>query len=579
MNSDSETGYPHGSPKPRRPKSRDVSSRYLSQSSLSSPERKFDLPSPRQTLSPRQKPPRSSNDTRRQRSFGGSSDDDGLIRGLWPAPTPIKTSSSSKKLDTFGDYLGKERLKDLKIDNKNNKVKQNIENPLFEYEMTGAKIAKENHKSFFGGSMRLGFPRRSSPKTPASKSSYYSPNLSGNETGIAPGRFSVDETAFRRRSLGPASDTADSGSECSDVSSGYRSSFSGKTLGKNSSLGSFKSSTASARRSGVEVSSKYLQDLRAKTRVGTPDPNVPRAKTRVGMPDPNVPIPSSLDKSPSIRTSKSSAVYGSGPAAPKWAMSPGREVLPPVDSRGKPPPAFSNLRPKGKGVGDLLSKGLGLFKGKKSTAAAAEATGGGSAPVASAVVGGLAVGYGGGERVHELRLMDTRLIQWSFVNARGAFVNLSMTNKAESNFIGAWHSITKLQHSVVQKKLQLDKEKLEMKLNFILHSHIKSLEAWGDIQAQNLSAVRGAKDSFHSAICRVPLVDGAKVVAKTITLISELAKVVRQEKALLQEFLELLRIISTLEIQERSLKCSLIQIKRSQQQQQQQNIHHQQTAS
>lgn len=249
MNSDRETGYPHGSPKPRRPKSRDVSSRYLSQSYLSSPERKFDLPSPRQTLSPRQKPHRSSNDTRRQRSFGGSSDDDGgLIRGLWPAPTPIKTSSSSKKLDTFGDYLGKERLKDLKIDNKNSKVKQNIENPLFEYEMAGEKIAKENHKSFFGGSMRLGFPRRSS-KTPASKSSYYSPNLSGNETGIAPGRFSVDETAFRRRSLGPASDTADSGSECSDVSSSYRSGFSGKTPGKNSSLGSFKSSTASARRS------------------------------------------------------------------------------------------------------------------------------------------------------------------------------------------------------------------------------------------------------------------------------------------------------------------------------------------
>ncbi|KAG5551879.1 hypothetical protein RHGRI_010103 [Rhododendron griersonianum] len=526
MNSDSETGYPHGSPKPRRPKSRDISSRYLSHSSLSSPERKFDLPSPRQTLSPRQKPPRSSHDTRRQRSFGGSSDDDGgLIRGLWPAPTPIKISSSSKKLDTFGDYLGKERLKDLKIDNKNSKVKQNIENPLFEYEMTGGKIAKENQKSFFGGSMRLGFPRRSS-KTPASKSSYYSPNLSGNETGIAPGRFSVDETALRRRSLGPASDTADSGSECSDVSSSYR------------------------------------------------------AKTRVGTPDPNVLILSSLDKSPSTRTSKSLAVYGSSPAAPKWAMSPGREVLPPVDSRGKPPPAFSNLRPKGKGVGDLLSKGLGLFKGKKSTAAAAEATGGGSTPVASAVVGGLAVGYGGGECVHELRLMDTRLIQWSFVNARGAFVNLSMTNKAERNFIGAWHSIAKLQHSVVQKKLQLDKEKLEMKLSFILHSHIKSLEAWGDIQAQNLSAVSGAKDSFHSAICRVPLVDGAKVMdphsaylalqhaanlatstnsmlytisptaEKTLTMISELAKVVRQEKALLQEFLELLRIISTLEVNE-----------------------------
>lgn len=114
-------------------------------------------------------------------------------------------------------------------------------------------------------------------------------------------------------------------------------------------------------------------------------------------------------------------------------------MLPPVvDNRGKPPPAFSNLRPKGKGkgVGDLLSKGLGnLFKGKKSTAVTAEATMGGDSAVVggdSAVMGGgLAVGFGGGEDVHELRLMNTRLIQWCFVNDRGAFVHMSMTNKAE----------------------------------------------------------------------------------------------------------------------------------------------------
>lgn len=45
----------------------------------------------------------------------------------------------------------------------------------------------------------------------------------------------------------------------------------------------------------------------------------------------------------------------------------------------------------------------------------------------------------------------------------------------QRNFIGAWHSIAKLQHSVVQKKLQLDKEKLEMKLSFILHSHVSTI--------------------------------------------------------------------------------------------------------
>lgn len=48
----------------------------------------------------------------------------------------------------------------------------------------------------------------------------------------------------------------------------------------------------------------------------------------------------------------------------------------------------------------------------------------------------------------------------------------------------------------------------------------------------------------------VPQNDNVNQAEKTMTLISELAKVVRQEKALLQEFLELLRIISTLEVNE-----------------------------
>lgn len=45
---------------------------------------------------------------------------------------------------------------------------------------------------------------------------------------------------------------------------------------------------------------------------------------------------------------------------------------------------------------------------------------------------------------------------------------------SQSNLICASYGLTKLQHSVVQKKLQLQKEKLEMKLNFILQSEVSS---------------------------------------------------------------------------------------------------------
>ncbi|KAK4486906.1 hypothetical protein RD792_006215 [Penstemon davidsonii] len=148
----------------------------------------------------------------------------------------------------------------------------------------------------------------------------------------------------------------------------------------------------------------------------------------------------------------------------------------------------------------------------------------------------------------------------------------------ESNFFCAWNSLTKLQHSVVQKKLQLQKEKLEMKLNYILQSQVKELEIWGNMEREHLSAVSVTKDYLHAVVCKIPLVDGAKVephsvsvairhasdlatsislmintfsptVEKTVEVVVELAKVVTQEKLLLEEFLELFRILSALEVQ------------------------------
>ncbi|KAI8029138.1 putative manganese-transporting ATPase PDR2 [Camellia lanceoleosa] len=61
---------------------------------------------------------------------------------------------------------------------------------------------------------------------------------------------------------------------------------------------------------------------------------------------------------------------------------------------------------------------------------------------------------------------------------------------------------------------------------------------------------------------------GAK---KTVSMLLELAQIVAQEKALLEELFEHFRVLSTLEIQERSLKCTIIQMKLWKQQQQKQH--------
>ncbi|CAL5336677.1 unnamed protein product [Camellia sinensis] len=553
--------------KPRRSKSRDVSSRYFSPSSIGPTE--SGIPSPDHSFSPLRQKPRSSTDSRKQRNL----EDGGLIRGLWPSSTTsttsttTTTSSSNKKLGTLAEYLGNDRLKDLIIDD--NKSNENSDNSMtflnrqrscsefsrFEKDEQPRKSVKDNHKPLFGGSMRyagkLRFPGRSS----TSSSSNQSPALHDD---IIPGRFSVDENALRRRSLGQRSsdsvlsDTQDSESECSDVCSG-------------TSFGSSGTGKQSSKKSGIEVSSRYLSN-----------------RPRKGTSDSNIPIPASPENSPKnfskikngVKRANSLTAYGS--AKSNWALSPGRSGPLPmsVENKGKPM-SFSSLRPptspsRAKGVGNLLSMGLDLFRSKKSPATSSSSSSSSSPS-----------GCGMGESVHQLRLLQNRLVQWRYVNARADVVNEKMSNQAESNLIYACNSIAKLQHSVLQKKLQLEKEKLEMKLNFILYSQIKSLEAWGDMERQHSSAISMTKDCLHSVICRIPLVDGAKMethstsialrhgsdlatsiksmlstfspgAEKTVSMLLELAQIVAQEKALLEELLEHFRVLSTLEIYSRA---------------------------
>ncbi|KAK6142517.1 hypothetical protein DH2020_022865 [Rehmannia glutinosa] len=195
--------------------------------------------------------------------------------------------------------------------------------------------------------------------------------------------------------------------------------------------------------------------------------------------------------------------------------------------------------------------------------------------------------------------LSSRLMQWRYSNARAEAVNGNVIKQAESSFVNVWNGLIELRHSALQKKLQLQKEKLDLKLNYILHSQIKALENWGNMERQHVSGVCTTIDYLHSVVCRVPLVDGAKVesqsasiavrhasdlaasihlmlttfsptIEETVGVLAELAMTVTQEKLLLQECFDLFRNISIMEIEERSLRSSIMQLKLLQQH------HHQQ---
>ncbi|KAK8265144.1 hypothetical protein V6Z11_D12G158500 [Gossypium hirsutum] len=569
-------------PKLRGSKSREVASRFLSPTST--PTHDSPLHSPNKPLSPLRRKS-TSTDPRKHRSL--EDPPSGLLGGLRPSSTTTTTTSSSsnpKKLDTLADFLGNERLKDFierkSYEKRTNSVpfsltKQTSHSEFSRFVENDKQIsAKENHRPSVGGSMRytskLGFSRKSSSSS-SSTSSSSSPN-------ILPGRFSVDESALYKKTSSsqrkpdPMTDNShvlDSHPEISDPCS----------ASNNDSPAMAKTdSSLSDRKSGIEVCSKYLKDV--------PSRNRSRGTTW----DSNNLNPVSADSSPKIKKSAIKNVirrtnsHGAYPS--QWALSPGRSGSPPMSVESKVKPmSFSSLKPptspsRTRGVEKFLNLGLmDLFKSRKSSP--------------------LQVCSGDVESVHHLRLIHNSVIQWRYANAKADAVNRNIHNQVQNDLSSGWNSLMKLQHSVVQKKLKLQKEKLEIKMDSILQSQMMALECWADMERQHLSAISMTKQWLHSVVCKVPLVEGAKVdapsasmalrhafdltasiktmltvsspgIEKTVSVVSELAEVVAQEKLLLEECLELFRMISILEIQERSLTCCIIELNSQQRQIQQQ---------
>ncbi|KAL1821689.1 hypothetical protein ACET3Z_016558 [Daucus carota] len=548
----------------RRPKFREVSSRYLHNipSSPQIVENYSSLPLPNPSISAPswhiKKSSPSVPESRKHRSH-----DSGLLRKLWPSAG--KSSRNGEKESKNSDNsmsLNRQKSCSTVFSRFESSGQINGSNS------TSSGSSKENYKPFFGGSMRytgkFKFPGRSSSPSP----------VAGDDDFMIPGRMSVDETALRQRSFGgrssDLSDNQDSGSECSDH--GSNTSLGSPFIGKNSPA-SYMSPTVSSsfRKSGLDAS-----PIDQKHRRGTSETNIVTENFK------KINLKNSVKRANSLTApSKKSSPSHSNLKPPS---PPHMNAKPPTSpsSKGKLPPTSPS---RSKGVGSFISLGLDLFKHKK--------------PYPSSIGSGT-VGASGtnttAESVHQLRMLHNRLMQWKYTNARGAVVNQNLTTQAESKLLCTYDALVKLQSSVLQKRLQLEKEKLEMKLNNILLSQLAPLESWSNLERQHQSAVLMTTDSLHAAICRIPLVEGAVVepetasfalryasdlavsietmlstyspeVEKNVALLAELAKVAAQEKSALDECLELSRFISELEIEEWSLQCQAVQMKSLLQQQ------------
>lgn len=161
---------------------------------------------------------------------------------------------------------------------------------------------------------------------------------------------------------------------------------------------------------------------------------------------------------------------------------------------------------------------------------------------------------------------------------------------AEKMLYSAWIRISELQDSVIMKRIELHKAMHANKLRSVLSEQKAYLEDWALLEQDHRNALSGAIKDLEAATLRVPITDGVKADIREVTealnsavnvmgpisssicrllpkaedmstLVSELAAVAAQEKSLLDECKDLLATTGELEVEESSLRASLIQLK------------------
>ncbi|XP_043687846.1 QWRF motif-containing protein 6-like [Telopea speciosissima] len=196
------------------------------------------------------------------------------------------------------------------------------------------------------------------------------------------------------------------------------------------------------------------------------------------------------------------------------------------------------------------------------------------------------------EDVHALRLLHNHYLQWRYVNAKAEAVMQSHRTAAERSLYGLWCNISQLHDSVKRKGMELGQLKKKITLSAILEAQMPYLEEWSAIEENYSTSLSGAIKALQDTLLRLPINGNVRVdfreveealnsasnvmgiisfhlrnflpkTERLVTLISELAEVASRERALVEECGDLLTKTHMLQVEESSLRGQLIQVSRS----------------
>ncbi|KAI8548591.1 hypothetical protein RHMOL_Rhmol07G0284800 [Rhododendron molle] len=111
---------------------------------------------------------------------------------------------------------------------------------------------------------------------------------------------------------------------------------------------------------------------------------------------------------------------------------------------------------------------------------------------------------------HLLRLLHNRQLQWRFINARADAAMLAQKVTAEKSLYNAWVTTAKLWHSVKTKRAELQTLRSNLKLHSILKGQMLYLDDWDLMDRDHSSSLSGATEALEASTVRLPVGGGAR---------------------------------------------------------------------
>ncbi|XAR72956.1 hypothetical protein NMG60_11019773 [Bertholletia excelsa] len=193
---------------------------------------------------------------------------------------------------------------------------------------------------------------------------------------------------------------------------------------------------------------------------------------------------------------------------------------------------------------------------------------------------------------HLLRLLYNRHLQLRYVNARSEAAFLVQKDTAENYLWNAWIKISELRDAVTKKRYRLLLLRQKLKLASILKGQITCLEDCASLDKDQSVSLLGAIEALKASTLRLPVVGGAIADVQSIkdaigsavdvmqamassmcsllskveevnSLVSELAKVIAKEQTSLGQCKEFLSLLGVLQVKNCSLRTHILQLNRA----------------